>query len=139
MIALEYVFPGQITADDVKWLMIADNAGPAHNSVPLLQIEHALARKHMHLFRYRKGEGIVLVEVIKGGDGSNRLNIVRTAGVKAVWQFREVAELLQHTAREWRCNAIETNVYSQKLVTALRRIGAKAESVNMILEIPDGH
>lgn len=138
MIALEYVFPGHATEADFRWLEISDNAGPEYHKIPLLQIDHLLKQKKLHLFRYKKGEGVVLVEVITGALGHKRLNILRTAGKGVLLNFGEVLRVLQHTAQEWGCQQIETMVYSVKLAKALRRIGANPEAVNMVVEVPNG-
>lgn len=132
---LEYVQPGEHTADDFNWLEMAGNAGPEFQKLPALQVEHWLRQKEMQLFRFKPGPGVVLTEVRRSASGVKRLGIVRAAGEGVGWTFAKVAELLQHTAKEYGCEAVETMVYSPRLAKAMQRIGAKPEAVNMVLEV----
>lgn len=133
--ALEYVPAGAMTAEDQEWLKKADNAGPAYQRLSLDDIEYWLLKGEMHLFRYNPGPGVVLVEVRKGPNNLKRLGIVRTAGLGVIWTYAQVAQLLQHTAKEWGCQQIETMIYRPELARTLLRLGAKAEAVNIVLEV----
>lgn len=130
--------PAELTAADWELLLLADRAGPKFYSLPPEQIARELATGQMHLLRLRPQRGLLLVEVRQGRDGLRRLGIVRAAGVSLGFFSRDIAALLQHLAREWGCQQVETMIYSPRLAEALRRAGARAEAVNMVLEVGDG-
>ena len=132
---LEYVFPGDLTHEDLAWLKKADDAGSDYQRLSSADIIRWVADGELHLFRLRHGQGVVLVEVRLAASGKKRLGIVRAAGAGMGWTFAKIAELLQHTAKEWGCEAVETMVYSPRLAKAMQKIGAKPEAVNMVLEV----
>lgn len=134
-ICLEWVRPGDWTEADFAWLELADVAGPAFHSIDRASIEGWLLASQMHLFRIKVGHGVLLVEVIASASGARRLRLVRFAGQNLGWLFPQLAELLQHTAKEWGCQAIESMVYSPRLAQAMLKVGAKAEAVNVVLEV----
>lgn len=129
---LTRVQPEQLDIDDISWLLKANAAGPVSHQLPVDDAVRRIWNGSLHLFRAACG-GIMLVEV-----NGTRLNLVKMAGHKIALHFQAISEALQHTAREMGCNAIETNVYSEKLAKALRRGGAKQESVVMVLELDNG-
>lgn len=129
----------ELTTADWQLLLLADSAGPAFNSLPAERIALELARGEMFCFRLRPQPGLLLVEVRVGATGLRRLGVVRTAGRGLGWMARELAQLLQHLAREWGCQQVETVVYNARLAKAMKRVGAEAESVNMVLEVGDGN
>lgn len=132
---LHWVPPGAVSEQDLAWLKQADEAGPAYQSIPDLDILRLQAKGELHLFRLSRGEGVLLVEVRRSLAGLKRLCIVRAGGRNMGWIFPQLAALLQHTAREWGCQQIETMVYDGRLAKAMRLVGAKAEAINMVLEV----
>lgn len=132
---LEWVAPGTVSELDWQLLLQADNAGPLFQCIPQLRIEHEMSQGKMHLFRISHGVGIFLTEVRIGATGLKRLGIVRVAGTNLGWIYKHLNALLQHTAKEWGCQQIESMIYSPRLAKAVARVGAKAEAVNMVMEV----
>lgn len=137
-LAFDYVPLEAMTEEDWQRLELAGQAGPKFHAIPQLLVEHLMRQKLMHVLRFRHASGLLLLEVCQGSPGHKRLRIVRASGDNVGWVFKEAAALLQHTAREWGCQQIETMVYNPRLAKALGRVGAKAEAVNMVLEVPHG-
>jgi hypothetical protein len=130
---LERIMPQEISAEDFELLIKADAHNPGHCHIPPDELVTKLWAGIFELWRFEDGSGIVLAE--KAGD---RLNLVRLCGKSIAFRFNEITEILQHRARELNCTSIETMVYSDKLVKALERIGARQEAVNMVLELDNG-
>lgn len=124
--------PLELDIDDISWLVKANEEGPVSHQLPVTDMVSRIWQGSLQLFRAECG-GVMLTEV--NGD---RLNLVKMAGYKMALHFQAISRDLQHAARELGCNAIETNVYSEKLARALRRGGAKQESVVMVLELGNG-
>lgn len=135
---LEWVAPEQVTEDDWHWLRAAEFAGPSFDRVTELAITYALKQGTMHLFRMRPNPGVVLVEVVVNSHHMKRLNIIRAGGQKVGWSLPGIARLLKRTAQDWGCDAIYTDVYSQRVAETLMRVGAKVESVRVVMEVDDG-
>lgn len=136
-LALEWVPPGQHTAEDMEYILQADEAQPVVDRIPLLQVEHSLHQSKMHLFRIKPGPGVILIEK-RGAFGSYRLCLIRGAG-RAAHQIKAIMRLLEATRREWGCECIETVVYSPRLKRALELSGAQVEGFILTYkEQPDG-
>lgn len=132
---LEWVDPELMLESDWKLLRKADDAGPDYERIPELKIAHLLKQGKMHLFRVKGGVGVFLTEVRIGPSSLKRLGIVRVAGTNLGWIYKHLKPLLQHTARGWGCQQIESMIYNPRLAQAVARVGAKAEAVNMVLEV----
>lgn len=130
---LTRVNPQDITASDFELLIKADVHNPSHCHIPSAELVHNLWSGTFELWRLEDGSGIVLAE-----KAADRLNLVRLAGTNVVKRFKEIAEVMQHRAKELNCTSIETMVYSDKLIRALERLGAEREAVNMVLELKNG-
>ena len=124
-LALEWVPPGEHTAEDMQYILEADEAQPVVDRIPLLHVEHALKQGKMHLFRLKPGPGIILIEK-RGAYGHHRLALIRGAG-NAAHQIKAIMRLLDATRKEWGCECIETVVYSHRLKRALELSGAEVE------------
>lgn len=135
---LGWVAPTDISAEDVLWLQKADKAGGPFHALPLERLLADLHAGRMHLFRFKPGPGVLLLSSYEAASGMKCLQLVRVAGRGVVFTSDRLVELLQHTAREWGCQRIETMVYSKRLAEAMRRRGAKAEAINMVMEVPNG-
>lgn len=136
-VMLEFVKPSDIKPDEFAELYVADQAGPAFNSINPSDAVRRLWDGSLILYR-APDKGVMLVEVNEGGDGTKRLNLVRMAGKGLALHFEEISRDLQHIARDQGCVAIETMVYDEKLAKALTRGGAKLESYTMVLELDNG-
>ncbi len=135
---IEWVQSAELTTADWELLLQADDAGPDFNRISAEQIAAELSSGVMHCFRLKPGIGIMLVDVRVGPTGLKRLGIVRMACRRPhspCWIYAQLKTLLQHTAREWGCEAVETMIYSARLAKALQRVGARAESIMMVLEV----
>ena len=86
------------------------------------------------LFRFIPGPGVLLTAT-NGKFGVKRLVLLRAAGHGVGWTFPQLADLLVKTAKEWGCEAIESMVYSQRLATAMQKVGAFPEAVRMVLKV----
>jgi len=128
---LTRVSPEFISAEDLVWLSEAEFSGPVSHRLDLANIVRGLWRGDYQLFR--ADNGVILTEI-----SNKRLNLVKWAGRGLALRMAELTRDLQHIGRELGCNALETNVNSEKLARALKRIGAKQESVIMVLEFDDG-
>jgi len=62
-LSLAWVPAGEHTAEDLQWIIEADEAQPIIERIPLLQIDHALRQGTMQLFRVTPGPGVMLTEV----------------------------------------------------------------------------
>lgn len=124
-LALDWVPPGEATAEDFEYILKADEAQPVCDRIPLLQVEHALQRGTMHLFRINPGPGVILIEK-RGAFGHYRLCLIRGAG-RAAHQIGSILKLLERTRVEWGCEFVETVVYSDRLKRALQLSGAAVE------------
>ena len=134
-LALEWVPPGEHTADDMELLLKADEAQPICDRIPLLQVEHALKQSKMHLFRIRPGPGVILIER-RGQFGHYRLALIRGAG-RAAHQIRPILKLLEATRQEWGCECIETVVYSERLKRALELTDCSIEGYILTYPPPE--
>lgn len=130
---LKHVHPQQISAEDFAMLIVADGNNPEHCHITADDLVTKLWAGVFELWRFEDGSGVVLAE--KCGE---RLNLVRLSGNCIAFRFKEIADTLQHRAAELNCNSIETLVYSEKLVKALERLGARQEAINMVLELKHG-
>lgn len=136
-VPLAWVDPFQINGEDLEWLQKADEAGPLFHAIPAQRLFEELYQHKMHLFRFVPGPGVLLVEQITSASGVRRLNLVRAGGRGVGWTFRQLAEALQHLARDWGCAEVQSMVYSRKLAEAMRRVGARPEAVCMVMEVGD--
>lgn len=134
---LQAINPRSLTPDDFAELIRADQKHPPFNSINPAECVRQLWDGSLLLYRVAD-RGLLMVEVNEGGDGTKRLNMVRLVGENIAFSFEQISNELQHIARELGCVAIETVVYSGKLVKALRRVGMQQESVTMVLELTDG-
>lgn len=128
--------PEALIAADWELLLAADAAGPAINHLDPAAIVKGLISGEMQCFRLKPG-GVLLTE-LNTDNGCRRLNLVRCAirpDRSLGWIFPQVTKFLQHLAREWGCEAVESVVYSPRLAKAMAKVGAKPEAVNMVLEV----
>lgn len=132
---LEHVHPSAVKFMDIQLLVEADDNTPVFDKLETADVITALWSGDFQLFRC--AYGIILAEV-NAANGLRRLNLVRFAGRNIAQHINSITQALQHYARELGCNAIECNVYSDKLAKALRRSGAKQEAVVMVLELSNG-
>lgn len=140
MTVLTWVPPKDVTDGDWEALARAGDAGPKYERIPQLRIEHHLRRGEMHLFRFNPGPGVLLIETPISASGVKRLCLLRANALpSAAWTFRQLADLLIHTAREWGCQEIETMVYSQRLAEAFLRAGFRTEAVKLVLGVENGN
>lgn len=138
-LVLEWVPPGQHTAEDLEFILKADENQPVLERIPLLQIDHGLRMNRMQLFRVHPNKrGVILTEV-RSSFGVKRLSLLRGAG-QVGFQIPAILDLLAKTAREWGCECIETVVYSARVKEALERVGVKTEGYILTygLEADDG-
>ena len=125
MKTLELVPPGQHTAEDLEFLLAADDSQPLIERIPLVKINHALYKGEMLLFRLHPGPGALITEVISD-HGVKRLEIVRAAGLFGP-SLRNVLARLWVFAQELGCECVTTVVYSERLQKALALSGAQVE------------
>ena len=122
---LEYVPPGMHTAEDLEFLLAADNQQPLIDRIPLLQIDHKLLTGEMMLFRLKPGPGTCICAIIKE-HGVKRLEVTRGAGNYAP-SLRNVLKELWTLAVELGCECVTTVVYSERFQKALVLSGAQVE------------
>jgi hypothetical protein len=122
---LEQVHPGRHTAEDLEFLLSADNAQPLIDRIPLLQIHHKLNMGTMQLFRVHPGPGTILTEVVSA-NGTKRLNLVRGGG-KIGLHLRKIMDELDGFREELGCESIQTVVYSERFLKSLVRSGCGIE------------
>ena len=125
MQTLELVEPGKHTAEDLEYLLAADETQPLIERLPLLYVNHALIMGKMLLFRLHPGPGTCLVE-INSDHGVKRLEVLRGAGNYAP-SLRKVLAKLWAYAQELGCECVTTVVYSERFKRTLELSGARVE------------
>jgi hypothetical protein len=125
MNTLNLVVPGQHTAEDLEFLLDADNSQPLIDRIPLLQIDHKLRTGEMMLFRLNPGPGTCICTVVQE-HGVRRLEVTRGAGHYAP-SLRNVLKELWTLAVELGCECVTTVVYSERFQKALVLSGAQVE------------
>ena len=137
-LALEWVEAGTHTAEDLEYIVQADEAQPIIDRISLLEIDTALRQNKMQLFRINPGPGVILTE-IRSAFGVRRLCLIRGAG-RAAHQIKSILKLLNQARIDWGCECVETVVYSHRLKRALELSGAGVEGwiLKYPLEKPDG-
>lgn len=136
MKTLELVPPGAHTAEDLQFLLDADDAQPLIERIPLLKVDHALRMGKMLLFRLHPGPGTMLAEVMSD-HGVKRLELLRGAG-RFGPSMHKILENLWAYAEELGCECVTTVVYSERFKDALELSGASVEG--WILVYPEtGH
>lgn len=125
MNTLELVPPGEHTAEDLGYLLNADETQPLIERIPLVKVDAALRSGNMLLFRLHPGPGSCLAEVISD-NGVKRLEVVRGAGQYAS-SLRKVLAKLWDYAQELGCECVTTVVYSERFKRTLELSGASVE------------
>lgn len=125
MRTLELVPPGAHTAEDLQFLLDADDNQPLIERIPLLKVDHALRMGRMLLFRLHPGPGTLLAEVMSD-HGVKRLEMLRGAGRLGPSMHKILAHLWAF-AEELGCECVTTVVYSERFRKALELSGASVE------------
>lgn len=135
----EWILPGDYTPEDIEYLSVASTAGPQYEHTPL----ETLFQQHMDgdvqfLRLNSPSSGVVIVQVFAGAYGDKRLVIQHIAGTNTIRAYPEIVADMLDFARENGCEAVETSVYDTRLAKVLSRLGAKPQSITMVMEVPHG-
>lgn len=134
---LAYVLPEDLRTQDFVWMGQSNKASAPFNRFDPSMIWDRLHEGSLHLFRLKPPhEGVVLVEVVER-NGCKRLVIWLASGRGIARVATKIARLLQQTAAEWGCEAVETMVVNPRFARAIMRSGARAESVILVLPVGD--
>lgn len=125
MSTLELVPPGEHTAEDLQFLLDADDNQPLIERIPLLKIDHGLMTGKLLLFRLNPGPGTMIAEVMSD-HGVKRLELLRGAGHFAPSMHKILGKLWAY-AVELGCECVTTVVYSERFKRALELSGASVE------------
>jgi hypothetical protein len=122
---LTLVPPGMHTAEDLEFLLSADDTQPLIERLPLRVVDASLRRGELLLFRLHPGPGTCLVEILHD-NGVKRLEVLRGSGRYAP-SLRKVLAKLWAYAQELGCECVTTVVYSERFKRALELSGASTE------------
>lgn len=131
---LTWLPPTLITREHLALLAASISAAPAFERIDTVELVTKLHEGKAFAFVFPP-QGLLIVEVRSGEDGSRRLSIIAFAGWQGSLKLAELAADLRHMGAEWKCDTIETLCYDHRLARAIVRIGGQVESWNLVLDV----
>jgi hypothetical protein len=125
----------RVNSAHIHMLEASLNVAPLYERISLEEIIKNLRERKSILFEVPSG--LIVAEVREGG-GERRLAIPAFYSTNFGAHARGIIAGMVRLAKDWNCSRIETCCYSGVLMKVLARLGARAESVNMVMEVHDG-